>query len=136
MIKSMISICTALLLSVTIQAQEYFNLNVLKNAAPDHNVNVHSLCSDSYESSYIIWVQDSVKPHYHAEHTELVYVLEGKGRFFIGDTSYLIKPGDYLRIPQGKIHSFKNNTENEVKVISIQTPEFKGKDRIWVEKQE
>jgi mannose-6-phosphate isomerase-like protein (cupin superfamily) len=135
MMKSITSIFAVLILGSAIQAQEYFNVDALKNVSPEHNVKVHSLCSDSYESSYIIWVQDSVKPHYHKQHTELIYVLEGKGRFFIGDTSYLIRPGDYLRIPQGKIHSFKNNTENEVKVISIQTPEFKGKDRIWVEKQ-
>lgn len=118
------------------QGQEYFDLNKLVNQASDKNVNVHALCSDSYESSYLIWVQDTVKPHYHAQHTELVYVIEGSGHFYIGDTSYAIKPGDYLRIPQGKIHSFKNNSKTEVKVLSVQTPEFKGKDRIWVERQE
>jgi len=117
-------------------AQEQVNLDVLKNTSPDHNVNVHALCSDKFESSYVIWVQDSVKPHYHKQHTELIYVLEGKGRFYIGDTSYLIKPGDFFRIPQGKIHSLKSTTPHEIKVISIQTPEFKGKDRFWMDKQE
>ncbi len=116
-------------------AQDYFKLNALKNVAENKNIAVHSLCSDRFESSYIIWVQDSVKPHYHAQHTELIHVLEGAGFFYIGDTSYTVEPGDYLRIPAGKVHSFKTNSNNSVKVISIQTPEFKGKDRVWVEEQ-
>ncbi len=119
-----------------LNAQEHFNLNEILNSAADKNVNVHSLCSDEYESSYLIWVKDSVKPHYHAKHTELVYVIEGSGTFYIGKKSYAIKPGDYLRIPQGQVHSFKNNSATEVKVLSVQTPEFKGQDRIWVDVEE
>ncbi|MCB0481491.1 MAG: cupin domain-containing protein [Flavobacteriales bacterium] len=114
------------------------NLFDAANFTPDslnENVTVHQMCSDRHETSYLIWVKDSVKPHYHAKHTELIYVLQGEGLFYLGSETMVIKKGDYLRIPEGQIHSFKTTSQAEVKVISVQTPEFLGQDRIWVDHQ-
>lgn len=131
-----VTLIISIIFCVSAQAQDVFKLNEILNPDNSKNVQVHSLCSDKFESSYLIWVVDSVKPHYHAKHTELIHVIEGKGNFYIGDKKYAIEPGDYIRIPQGKIHSFKTTSREEVKVLSVQTPEFVGKDRIWVTKQE
>lgn len=125
-----------LFLSFTGMAQHHFELHSTTPEKFKENVTVHSICSDQHESSYLIWVKDSVKPHYHAKHTECVYIMQGAGVFYLGDKKFNVKPGDFLRIPQGAVHSFKTTGKETVKVLSVQTPEFKGKDRIWVEQQQ
>lgn len=126
-----LSICT----HFAVQAQNHFRVNEIMPEVMKENVTVHSMCSDTHESAYLIWVKDSVKPHYHQKHTELIYVISGRGNFYVGQEVYRLKEGDFVRIPEGSIHSFKTTSSEEVKVISIQTPEFKGKDRVWVEVQ-
>ena len=110
----------------------------LINTAPEawkENVTVVPLESSDDQSSYLIWVVDTVKPHYHADHTECIYVLEGQGTFYLGDQVMELQPGDFVMIPRGVIHSFKNKTSTKSKVLSVQTPKFDGKDRVWVEEQ-
>ena len=41
--------------------------------------------------------------HYHPNH-ELYYMLEGKGKYFIGNSTYEIAPGDLIVIPSRVIH--------------------------------
>lgn len=43
------------------------------------------------------------KPHYHTDY-EIYYLLNGKRRFFIGDSIYNIKGGDAVVLPKGVIH--------------------------------
>jgi mannose-6-phosphate isomerase-like protein (cupin superfamily) len=132
--KSYASIVLVLLSINSLKAQ--YNVGDLLPEVFKENVTVQNICSDQHQSTYVIWVSDSVKPHYHESHTESIYVLEGEGDFYIADSVMHIKPGDYVLIPQGAIHSYKHTSGKRSKVISIQTPEFFGKDRIWVEKQE
>ena len=133
---SSILIIACTLLSAELSAQEnYFDVQDILPEAMKENVTVHPLCSDHNESTFLIWVKDTVKPHYHARHTELIYVTQGAGTFYLGDQIYELKPGDFVRIPQGVIHSYKSKSKEASKVISVQTPEFKGEDRVWVETQ-
>ena len=80
----------------------------------------------------MIWVKKSVRPHYHAEHTETVSVLKGKGIMQLGDSSFKIKKGTVVVIPKGTIHSVRVTSRKPLLVLSVQAPEFKGKDRIFV----
>ncbi|MGB0402604.1 MAG: cupin domain-containing protein [Salibacteraceae bacterium] len=117
-------------------SQEKINLNNTIADSLKPNVTVQKLMSDQHQSSFLIWVNDTVKPHYHKRHSESIYIIEGSGIFYIGKEKMHLKAGDFFLIPQGIIHSYKNTGTKPSKVLSIQTPEFAGKDRIWVEKQE
>lgn len=103
--------------------------------APDDlkNIHVQPLSTSKHASEFIIFIKSSVKAHYHEHHTELIYVLEGEGIFYLGETKQMIKAGDFIRINEGQVHSVKVTSETPLKVLSIQAPEFHGKDRVFVE---
>lgn len=102
---------------------------------PDNykNVSVSKVHSDSSQSAFIIWVKEEVKSHFHANHTEFIYILAGEAEMRLGDSLLVVKAGDFFIIPPGTVHSVKVTGDIPLKVISIQTPEFKGNDRIWVD---
>ena len=102
--------------------------------APAHfdNIHVEKLGSDSKVSEFIIFFKDEVKAHYHELHTELIYVLEGEAVMTLGETKQVIKAGDFIRIDQASIHSVKVFSDIPLKVLSIQTPEYNGKDRVFI----
>lgn len=95
------------------------------------NVYVKTISNDSVQSTFIIWVKQSVQPHYHAHHTEYVQVLSGKGRMTLDSTSFSIRKGDVILIPMGTVHSVKTTSRHALKVISVQAPHFDG-DRVLV----
>ena len=97
------------------------------------NILVKKLSSEENASAFVIWVKESVKAHKHAAHTENIYVLEGKGKFEVGSEAYILKKGDYVFIPENTVHSLIVTSGKAMKVISIQSPEFLGKDRIFIE---
>jgi quercetin dioxygenase-like cupin family protein len=47
-------------------------------------------------------------PHSHADHEELVYVLEGMLRYSVGGETRDLKPGDVMGTPKGAVHAFSN----------------------------
>ena len=97
------------------------------------NIHVQKLVSDKNSTSFIIWVRKSVKAHKHETHTENLYVIAGTANMVIGEESRKIKPGDWLIIPQGTVHSVEVTSTKPLKVLSVQAPEFTGKDRIFVD---
>ncbi|MBD81268.1 MAG: hypothetical protein CL840_20290 [Crocinitomicaceae bacterium] len=117
-------------------AQERTNIDSFTPKEFKENVTVEKLNSDKNQSSFIIWVSDTVKPHYHKTHTECIYLLEGGGTFYMGKKKMELKVGDFVMIPEGVIHSYKHKTGKRSKVLSVQAPEFVGTDRIWVDIQE
>jgi mannose-6-phosphate isomerase-like protein (cupin superfamily) len=97
------------------------------------NIKVEKICTQEEATSFLIWVNDTVKPHYHQKHNETLYFIEGEGIFYVGGKKHVINPGDYITIPKNVVHAFKTTSEKPIKAISIQAPEFFGKDRLWVE---
>jgi mannose-6-phosphate isomerase-like protein (cupin superfamily) len=47
-------------------------------------------------------------PHSHAEHEELVYVLDGTLRYTVGSVTRDLGPGDTMGTPKGVPHAFGN----------------------------
>jgi quercetin dioxygenase-like cupin family protein len=47
-------------------------------------------------------------PHIHHLEEEQFYVLEGQLTYFIGDQTFQVNTGDFIHIPRGTVHSFKN----------------------------
>ncbi|GJM04385.1 MAG: hypothetical protein DHS20C09_03760 [marine bacterium B5-7] len=96
------------------------------------NVHVVKLASDTHSTDFVIFVKNTVPLHKHVEHSETIYVLEGKGLFQLGDQSMEIVAGDYIRVPKGMPHAVKVLSSIPLKIISVQAPEFFGKDRVKV----
>lgn len=97
------------------------------------NLHIEELSSSESSSEFVIFVRNEVKAHIHKEHTELIYVLEGEGLFYLDDTKQIIKPGDFIRVNKGVVHAVKVTSKTPLKVLSIQTPKFIGKDRFFVD---
>ncbi|MBR9859155.1 cupin domain-containing protein [bacterium] len=99
------------------------------------NIFVKKLSEDSLHSSYMIWIKTGVKAHYHANHTEQVYIVDGSATMTLGDSIFEIQKGDLILIPMGTKHSVVTTSKIPLKVISIQAPKFDG-DRIWVKQED
>lgn len=112
------------------------NFKSLEEIVPDSsnysNIYIKKIDSDSLVSNFIIWIKDEVKAHKHLKHCETIIVLEGTATMLLGDKTIRIKKGDYIFIPKNTIHSVKVKSKNPLKVISIQAPEFKGDDRVFI----
>ena len=116
----------------------YSQADLVKNAAKlkphkeFENILVAPLHSDAKSSSFVIWIKDKVRLHKHAHHSEHVYVLKGKAEMMLGGKIVEVKKGDVIFIPEGTPHGVRV-TGGTMKVISVQSPEFKGKDRIFLD---
>ncbi|MCB0402214.1 MAG: cupin domain-containing protein [Flavobacteriales bacterium] len=120
-------ICTGLF------GQQAVNLSELQPETEYDNIHVKKLDTDGNSTTFMIWVKKGVKSHKHAAHSELIYVLDGEGNMTVGESTFKIGPGDYFRIPQNTFHALDVLSENAMKVISVQAPEFDGSDRIFDE---
>ena len=86
-------------------AQNIALINELELPKDFENVFVKQVSSDSLQTRFIIWVKAGVKNHFHAKHTENIYVLSGKTEMSMGDETFIVQEGDYITIPMGVHHS-------------------------------
>ena len=121
-----------ILSSFTIWSQTSESLKNYKPTAEFNNIHVLKISEDEHQSSFIIWVKDSVPEHFHSDHTENIVVISGKAIMTLDGVEITIKKGDYINIPEGTKHSVKEIIGHQsLKVLSIQTPLFDGKDRTF-----
>ena len=95
------------------------------------NIHVKKISSDSSSSTFAIWIKQKVKLHKHVHHTENVLIDKGFGEFQINDSIYKVAAGDWIVIPKNTWHGVVVNSKSTMKVISVQSPEYFGKDRIF-----
>ena len=95
------------------------------------NIHVKKISSDSSSSTFAIWIKQKVKLHKHVYHTENVLINKGFGEFQINDSIYQVATGDWIVIPKNTWHGVIVNSKSTMKVISVQSPEYFGKDRIF-----
>jgi len=95
------------------------------------NIHVKKISSDSSSSTFAIWIKQKVKLHKHVYHTENVLIDKGFGEFQINDSIYKVAAGDWIVIPNNTWHGVVVNSKSIMKVISVQSPEYFGKDRIF-----
>lgn len=108
------------------------NLEQIKAPSSLENIHVVKLATDVRATDFVIFIKDKVPDHKHLTHTETILVLEGSGKMRLGDKVLNIVPGDYVRVGQGVVHGVKVTSSVPLKVLSVQAPEFLGKDRVWV----
>lgn len=114
------------------KAQSHQSSDTIKAPAVYENIYSRAIGSDSLASSFVIFIKKEVKKHKHVSHSEHVYVLEGEGEMLVGEKTFKIKKGDVVFIPKNTPHALKV-TSSPVKVLSVQSPFFDGKDRVFVE---
>lgn len=114
-----------------------FHLHQIAAAFPDA---AETMLLDTYltdepsASSRLFRVYREVPPHYHVNCDEHLYVLSGKGAFWIGDAAHAgeFAPGDFLTFKRGTVHSLPKILESPVVFLAIDAPRRDPKDIIFV----
>ena len=70
-------------------------------------------------------------PHHHEDADECFYVISGRLGVMRGDTWTSLGPCDYMNVPRGTVHSFRNDGPDEVRVITAFEPQ--GFERFFLE---
>lgn len=126
--KKIVSVLCLCLLCSVLQAQHTVP-DTVKAPAAYENVHVVKIASDSLSTTFVIFIKKEVKLHRHNQHTENVIVLDGEGEMQLGDKKFRVKKGDHVFIPKGTKHAVVVKSKKPMKVMSIQSPNFDGKDR-------
>ena len=82
-------------------------------------------------SAHLIQVRTRLRPQYHKDHSETVYLLEGSGILILGDRAYPVKTGSLMMIPRGIIHSFE--AKQPTSVLAIFDPPYDPADRVFTD---
>lgn len=61
-------------------------------------------------------------PHVHHREDESFLLLDGHLEVTVGETTYEMTHGDYLLLPRDVMHTFRNPSGNEARVISVVSP--------------
>jgi quercetin dioxygenase-like cupin family protein len=61
-------------------------------------------------------------PHTHRDEDETFFVLDGTPTFRLGDERVLAGPGDFVNVPKGTLHCFRNFSDEPVRMILTFTP--------------
>ena len=124
---------TSILILCSSAYSQKIDVETLKPNSEDfENIHVKKIAEDTFQSSYVIWVKQQVKPHYHAHHSEYIHVLKRYGGWWALSPRLASGKGEVVFIAQKGIRAVSSVSREPLKVISIQTPLFDG-DRIWVE---
>ena len=70
--------------------------------------------------SLMTWVaapKTGSPPHVHARYDETFYVVEGPIAFVLGTESITLETGDFVRVPAGTRHAFRNDSEKPVEML-------------------
>lgn len=60
--------------------------------------------------------------HVHSKEDETIYVLEGKLRAWLGGKEHDLSTGDFVHMPRGVEHYFKNLTDKPTRLLLTYTP--------------
>lgn len=85
-------------------------------------------------SSRVFRVYKGTPPHYHATCDEYLFVLSGRGTFWMEDpaTKAEFAPGDLLFFERGTVHALPEILEEPVVFFSVDTPRRVPTDIIFV----
>jgi mannose-6-phosphate isomerase-like protein (cupin superfamily) len=86
-------------------------------------------------SARVFRVYRPTPPHYHAQCDEFLYVLSGRGTFWMGDASTKAEfgPGHLLHFVRGTVHALPDVLEEPLIFLSIDTPRRDPGDVIFVD---
>jgi mannose-6-phosphate isomerase-like protein (cupin superfamily) len=114
-----------------------FKVDEIAESFPD---SAETLLLDTYltneeaASARVFRVYRETPPHYHEGSDEYLYVLLGRGTFWMGDASNGAEfgPGDLLFFKRRTVHALPDILEEPVVFLSFDTPRRDPKDIIFV----
>lgn len=114
-----------------------FKLHEIAAAFPD---TADTLLLDTYltdeeeASARVFRVYRETPPHYHMGSDEHLYVLSGRGTFWMEDASNQdeFAPGDLLVFKRRTVHALPTILEGPVVFLAIDTPRRNPKDIVFV----
>ncbi len=121
-----------LFFAFAIHAQK-INSDSLKSKFAFENIQNQKLFGDSLTSSFVIFIKKEVPLHKHIFHSEHVWILEGEAEMILGNEKFKISKGDCIFIPKNTPHKVSVTSSIPLKIISIQSPNFDGSDRVLLE---
>jgi len=85
-------------------------------------------------SARVFRVYRPTPPHYHAGCDEYLYVLSGRGTFWMNDpsTQAEFRPGQLMFFQRGTVHAMPDFLEGPIIFLSVDTPRRHPKDIIFV----
>ncbi len=118
-----------------------FDLAAIAAALPDR---AETLLVDTYltdreaASARVFRVYRATPPHYHATCDEYLYVLSGRGTFWMGDatTEAAFGPGNLLFFERGTVHALPRIIAEPVVFLSVDTPRRAPTDIVFVNPQD
>ncbi|HEX8710225.1 MAG TPA: cupin domain-containing protein [Terracidiphilus sp.] len=116
-----------------IKSSGRFHLHQIAAAFPE---TAETLLLDTYltdepsASSRVFRVYRATPAHYHINSDEFLYVLSGRGTFWMGDASNTgeFAPGDLLTFKRRTVHALPAITESPVVFLAIDAPRRDPKD--------
>jgi mannose-6-phosphate isomerase-like protein (cupin superfamily) len=119
------------------QESSRFDLNEIAASFPDHAESMlldHYLVDRETASARVFRVYRETPPHYHAQCDECLYVLSGRGTFWIGEPSNggEFVPGHFLFFKKGTVHALPQILEAPVIFLAVDTPRRDPSDIIFV----
>ena len=114
-----------------------FDLNEIAKSFPP---SADTLLLDTYltnedaASSRVFRVYRPTPPHYHATCDEYLYVLSGRGTFWMetAENGGTFGPGQLLFFRRGVVHALSDIIEGPVVFLSVDTPRRDPRDIIFV----
>jgi quercetin dioxygenase-like cupin family protein len=70
-------------------------------------------------------------PHIHHREDESFYIREGTFAIRVGDVTVTALPGDFVHVPRGTVHCFKNTSSAQAKMLVSFTPS--GMEKFFAE---
>jgi quercetin dioxygenase-like cupin family protein len=71
---------------------------------------------------YCLAAGQSQKPHVHGEQDKICYVIEGRGRFAVGDAEEIVEAGEAVVARAGTSHGIVNDGPERLVVLVVVTP--------------
>ncbi len=114
-----------------------FDINEIAKSFPDA---ADTLLLDTYltyeaaASARVFRVYRETPPHYHATCDEYLYVLSGRGTFWMErpENGGEFAPGQLLFFRRGTVHAFPSIKDRPVVFLSVDTPRRDPRDIIFV----
>jgi mannose-6-phosphate isomerase-like protein (cupin superfamily) len=118
-----------------------FNLAEIAAAFPDQ---ADTMLLDTYltneesASARVFRVYQGTPAHYHEHSDEHLYVLSGRGTFWMGDVSNSgeFAPGDFLFFKRRTVHALPHIYEAPVVFLAIDAPRRQATDIVFVDPSE
>jgi mannose-6-phosphate isomerase-like protein (cupin superfamily) len=93
------------------------------------------LTNEPDSSARLFRVYKGTPPHYHERSDEYLYVLSGRGTFWMGDASNSgeFAPGDFLFFKRLTVHALPAILEGPVVFLSVDAPRRDPSDIVFVD---